>query len=116
MMPLRINLEKAKSSIKYESVSTFIPSLISKNRVSIRNKPDWIYFHVPKEINNKANYYSIEINRDKAPKAFTISILDGHRLLDFKLKLMVKDPAPNRKLTDFEKACGRISYASVKYH
>ncbi len=112
----RINLEEAKNLIKYESVSTDIPSLYSKNRVSIRNKPDWIYFQAPKEINNKGNYYFIEINKDKAPKAFTISILDGPRLLDFKLKLMVKDPAPNRELSEFEKACWKIPYSYIKYY
>ena len=115
MLSPRINLEKVKKSIKYESVSNFIPVIISKNRVSIKNKPDWIEFHMPKEINNTANYYSIEINKDKAPKSFLIIIQDGDRIVNFKLDLMVKDPAPNRELTEFEKACGRISYTSVKY-
>jgi hypothetical protein len=111
----RVELDEAKESIEYESVSTFIPTLLSREEVSIKNKPDWIYFHAPKEINNKVNYYSIELRKSKAPKVFTLSILVGSRLLELKLKLAVKDPAPNRKLTEFEKACGRISYSSVKY-
>ena len=48
-----IELEKAKESIEYESVSSFIPNLVSKKKVSIKNQPKWIYLNSPKEINSQ---------------------------------------------------------------
>ena len=112
----RINLDIAKKSIELESVSKSIPTLATKELITIKEKPNWLILHKPKTISKKENYYSIEIIKEKIPKSFEVAIQQGNKVITLKVKLMAKDPKPHRELTDFEKSCWRIPYSSIKYN
>ncbi len=111
-----INLDKAKKSVELESVSRSILTLVTKELITIKEKPNWLILHKPKIISNKENYYSLEVIKDKFPKNFQVAIQKENKLITLKVKLMAKDPKPNRELTEFEKSCGRIPYSSIKYN
>ena len=85
-----INLDKAKKSVEFESVSRSILTLVTKELITIKEKPNWLILHKPKTISKKENYYSIEIIKDQFPKNFEVSIQKGNKLITLKVKLMTK--------------------------
>ena len=110
----RLELNKAVSRVVYESDSSHIPQIVASQAVTILKKPDWVLINAPSKVGT-TYYYSLEVVKNKAPSQFKLQIREGGRQLELDLKLMVKDPSPNRKLTPFEKSCGRIPYSSIVY-
>lgn len=116
-MAPRIEIEKAKSRIEYKSENNDIPTLVSDKRILFKERPSWIWLDEPrKEQLQGPYYYIIKATKNLANKSFKIYIEDPDKTIELDVSLNMQDPTPFRKLTEFEKACGKLPFSSTIYH